>query len=59
MASDTIHCIHIIACYLLFEARPRGYNFFMLNSVEHGIFPVYKCYNANNCWHFNMYEHEK
>ena len=33
--------------------------FFMLNSIEHGIFPAYKCENANNCWHFNICEQEK
>ena len=22
-------------------------------------FPAHKCYNANNCWHFNIYEQEK
>ena len=21
--------------------------------------PTIKCYNANNCWHFNIYEQEK
>ena len=39
---------------------PRGYKtFFMLNSVEHEIFPAQKYENAKNCWHFNSYEREK
>ena len=33
--------------------------FFMLNSTEHEIFPAHKCENANNCWHFNIYEKGK
>ena len=38
----------------------RGYKtFIVLNSTEHEIFPAYKCSNANNCWHFNIYEQEK
>ena len=41
-------------------ARARGYKiFFMLNSVEHKIFPAHKCLNDNNCWHFTIYEQEK
>ena len=23
-----------------------------------GILTFYKCYNANSCWHFNIYEQE-
>ena len=30
----------------------------MLNSTEHEKFPAHKCYNANNCWHFNICELE-
>ena len=30
-------------------------NFFRLRCF----FPAYKCLNANNCWHFNIYEQEK
>ena len=30
----------------------------MLNSIEHEFFPAHKCLNANNCWHFNIYEQE-
>ena len=53
------------------EARFVGYHgpsmrpgskvktFFMLNSTEHENFPAHKCENANNCWHFNIYEWEK
>ena len=37
-------------------ARPRGYKTFcMLNSAEHEIYPAHKCYNADNCWYFNIY----
>ena len=38
---------------------PRGYRTFLLNSVEHEIFSAHKCKNANNCWHFKIYEQEK
>ena len=31
----------------------------MLNSAEPKIYPAHKCSNANNCWYFNIYEHEK
>ena len=31
---------------------------FRLNSPEHEIYPVHKCKNANNCWHFNIYKQE-
>ena len=38
----------------------RGYKTFsMLTSAEHEINPAHKRYNANNCWHFNNYEHDK
>ena len=38
---------------------PRVYKtFLMLNSVENEFFPAHKCLNANNCWHFNIYEQE-
>ena len=30
----------------------------MLNSAKHEIFPAHQCINANNRWHFNVYEHE-
>ena len=40
------------------QLAPRLYNFFVLNSAGHEIFPVHKCLNANNCWHFNVYERE-
>ena len=33
--------------------------FSMLNSTENEIFPAHKCENANNFWHFNIYEREK
>ena len=40
--------------------RPRGdKTFFMLNSAEHELFSAYKCSNANNGWHFNIYKQEK
>ena len=42
--------------HVLTFARPQGYKTFsMLNSAEHEIYPAHKCYNANNCWHFNIY----
>ena len=27
--------------------------------MEKAIFSAHKCRNANNCWHFNIYEQEK
>ena len=42
------------------QTWPQGYEtFFMLNSVEHKIFPAHKCLHANNCWHLHIYEQEK
>ena len=39
---------------------PRGYKtFFMLNSIEHDFFSARKFKDANNCWHFSIYEQEK
>ena len=37
---------------------PLSLKNFMLNPADHGIFPANKCLNANNCWHFNIYELE-
>ena len=35
---------------------PNGYKtFLMLNSAEHEMYPANKCYDANNCRHFNIY----
>ena len=31
----------------------------MLNSAEHDYFIAHKCQNANNCWHFGVYEQKK
>ena len=40
--------------------RPRGYKKnFMLEWAEHAIFPAHKCYNSNQCWHFNIYQQNK
>ena len=33
--------------------------FFMLNSAETKIYPAHKCQNANDCWHFNIYQRDK
>ena len=42
------------------KIRPLSYKkIFKLNSAEHEIFHAHKCQNANNCWHFNIYEQEK
>ena len=47
-------------CYKVRETWPGGYKTFsMLSSAEHEIYPAHKCLNANNCWHFNIYEHDK
>ena len=42
----------------MIKTRPRGYKtfFFILNSVEHEIFSANKYENANNSWHFHIYE---
>ena len=47
--------------YLTFcPAWPRGHRTFsMLTSAEHEIYPAHKCLNANSCWHFNIYKHDK
>ena len=31
----------------------------MLRYAYNAVFPVHICQNANNCWHFNIYEQEK
>ena len=37
----------------------RGYKtFFMIISAECKIYSAHECQNANNCWHFNIYEHD-
>ena len=41
------------------KSGPQVIFLFILNSGEHEIFPAHKCLNANNCWHFNIYEQEK
>ena len=65
--------IEVLACNMLyatggsslvkvywFDTWPRcSKTFFMLNSTEHELYPVLKCLNANNCWHFNIYEQDK
>ena len=41
-------------------SRSRGYKtFFMLSSSETKIYLTHKFQNANNCWHFNIYEQDK
>ena len=49
-----------IMCELVGVARPRGYKvFFILNTARHRIYPAHNCKNANKCWHFNIYSHDK
>ena len=31
---------------------------FCFQALSCCIFYADKCYNANNCWHFNIYEHD-
>ena len=39
------------------EIWPRDYKtFFKFNSAEHEIFSAHKYENANNIWHFHIYE---
>ena len=33
--------------------------FFMLSSAETKIYSAHKCEDANNCWHFNIYEQDQ
>ena len=40
------------------QSSPEVKKKFMLNSAEHEMFPVHKCYNANNYWHLNIYKQE-
>ena len=64
---DSLRCMDaflkkIFVSFLLKDSPtgPRGYKtFFMLNSTEYEFFPVYECYNANSCWHFNIYVRKK
>ena len=41
-------------------AKKRLKDMIVLN-IQHicNICPAYKCENANNCWHFSIYEHNK
>ena len=32
---------------------------FGLKTKKLVIHPAHKCYNVNNCWHFNIYEQDK
>ena len=32
--------------------------FFILYSIERGIFHAYKCLNASTYWHFHIYRHD-
>ena len=41
------------------KSGPEVIKLFPLNSAEHEIYPAHKCQNVNNCWHFNIYEHDK
>ena len=48
---------YIIAKWVALQIRPRGYKtFFMLSSGEHEIFSANKYENANNSWHFHIYQ---
>ena len=33
--------------------------FFRPNTTKHETYHAHKCQNANNCWHFNIYKHDK
>ena len=37
----------------------KKFGFFKAQISPNAIFPAHVCYNANNCWHFNIYEQEK
>ena len=38
------------------ENQARSYKTFMLNSAEHEMFSANKYENANNSWHFHIYQ---
>ena len=62
LSSFIVHKLEnkVLLAGFLREFWPLGYKTcFMLSSTEHGFFPAHKCENANNCWHFNIYEQEK
>ena len=37
----------------------KKFGFLSLDKPRMLFFPAHKCLNANNCWHFNIYEEEK
>ena len=37
----------------------RKLSIFQTHICQNAIFPAHKGWNANNCWHFNIYEQEK
>ena len=57
--SDTVYESDFYIELALCDHTPRLFKKIMLNSAKHEIFPAYKCKNANNCWHFHIYEQEK
>ena len=38
---------------------PTNEEMFCFTSLKCFIHHVNECQNANNCWHFNIYEHDK
>ena len=62
LTEDMACSLKLVSIFFSFTQtdRPRDYKtFFMLNSTEHEIYHAHKCSNANNCWHFNIYKHDK
>ena len=37
----------------------KNNNFILLKTLRCCIYPADKCKNANNCWHFNIFEQDK
>ena len=54
-ASQTVLITVAMLTRAFTDYRPKTRTCFMLNSTEHAINHDHKCYNANNCWHFNIY----
>ena len=46
--------VHVSSLYY-HETSPRGYKKFPCSKYN----PSHKCKNAINCWHFNIYLHDK
>ena len=37
----------------------KNKDFSCFQTLRYSIYHAHKCQNANDCWHFNIYEHDK